>query len=271
MSNVKILVCAHKQDYVKSDDIYMPIQGGKAISNVDLGFQGDDTGDNISEKNPYYCELTVLYWAWKNLKDIDYIGLCHYRRYFKFSNYSFRQLEFSSVENFLNMKDTTFDLDKHLGKYDIIIAKPNIYPYSLRHDYAHCHRSEDYFLLKETIYTIFPDYYDSFCKVMENNNLLSPYSMFITKWNIFDDYCKWLFAILENIEKQRDLKTYLTYQMRVLGFMAERLLNVYVSKNKLKVKYYPIIILDDKNEKCSLFISIIFNLKFRLSFLFNRS
>ena len=70
---VKILVCCHKPGKWLSDDVYMPIHCGKAISNVDLGIQGDDTGDNISAKNPYYCELTAIYWAWKNLQDIDYL------------------------------------------------------------------------------------------------------------------------------------------------------------------------------------------------------
>ena len=81
---IKILVACHKADpNIRQDDIYMPIQVGKALHpELDLGFQCDNTGDNISEKNGSYCELTALYWAWKNLKDVDYIGLCHYRRYF---------------------------------------------------------------------------------------------------------------------------------------------------------------------------------------------
>ena len=83
---IKILVACHKSDTaIYQNDIYMPIQVGKALhANVELGFQCDNTGDNISEKNDSYCELTAIYWAWKNLKDIDYIGLCHYRRYFDF-------------------------------------------------------------------------------------------------------------------------------------------------------------------------------------------
>ena len=84
---IKILVACHKADpNIRHDDIYMPIQVGKALHpELDLGFQCCHTGDNISEKNGSYCELTALYWAWKNLKDVDYIGLCHYRRYFDFS------------------------------------------------------------------------------------------------------------------------------------------------------------------------------------------
>ena len=88
MSNIKIIVCCHKDDLKLSSDVYFPLHVGKAVSSLDLDIQGDDTGDNISEKNPGYCELTGMYWAWKNLKGVDYIGLCHYRRYFDFNGYS---------------------------------------------------------------------------------------------------------------------------------------------------------------------------------------
>ena len=77
-TTTKILVCSHKEDYVRNDSIYMPIQVGKVNATANLGFQGDDSGENISYKNLSYCELTALYWAWKNLKKVDYIGLCHY-------------------------------------------------------------------------------------------------------------------------------------------------------------------------------------------------
>ena len=84
MSKSIILVCAHKPDRCLLHEPYMPIQVGKAISTVDLGFAGDDTGDNISDKNRSFCELTAHYWAWKNLGEADYVGLSHYRRYFDF-------------------------------------------------------------------------------------------------------------------------------------------------------------------------------------------
>ena len=102
---IKILVACHKADpNIRQDDIYMPIQVGKALHpELDLGFQCDNTGDNISEKNGSYCELTALYWAWKNLKDVDYIGLCHYRRYFKMTN---------------------AELSEAMNSRDILLAKP---------------------------------------------------------------------------------------------------------------------------------------------------
>ena len=84
--NVKILVACHKPDVYPTDDLYLPVHVGKALSELDLGIQTDNEGVNISAKNPYYCELTAIYWAWKNLKNVDIIGLCHYRRYFDFHN-----------------------------------------------------------------------------------------------------------------------------------------------------------------------------------------
>ena len=82
--NTKILICCHKESKLPKDEKYFPIHVGKALSNMDLGIEGDDTGDNISLKNGSYCELTGMYWAWKNLKGVDVIGLCHYRRFFDF-------------------------------------------------------------------------------------------------------------------------------------------------------------------------------------------
>ena len=80
--DIKILVATHKDYFMPHDDgLYLPIKVGNALSRLEGRFQGDDTGENISEKNPYYCELTALYWGWKNLNS-DYIGLVHYRRHF---------------------------------------------------------------------------------------------------------------------------------------------------------------------------------------------
>jgi hypothetical protein len=244
MSQVKILVCTHKEGFVKSDDIFMPIQGGKAISKVNLGIQGDDTGDNISEQNPYYCELTVLYWAWKNLKNIDYIGLCHYRRYFLFSPLPFQVIKICPSEACFSQEMTDFNLAKHLGTYDLILSKPLAFHYPIMVYYCLLHYIEDYNVVKETIKTSFSDYYDAFCYVMENNNKLFSFNIFITKWEIFDDYCRWLFAILEKIEPLIDFRNRNVSQARALAYIGELLLSVYVLKNKLKYKSYPLISFD---------------------------
>lgn len=70
MERLKIVVCCHKEDIKASSDVYMPLHVGKALSDKNLGIPGDDTGDNISKKNASYCELTGMYWAWRDLKNV---------------------------------------------------------------------------------------------------------------------------------------------------------------------------------------------------------
>lgn len=50
--------------WMPDDSVYLPIQVGAALHPA-LGYVPDNTGYNISDKNPNYCELTALYWAWK--------------------------------------------------------------------------------------------------------------------------------------------------------------------------------------------------------------
>ena len=84
---VKIIVATHKKYQMPKDDMYLPLHvgaEGKKDANgneLDLGYAKDNSGDNISNLNSSFCELTGLYWAWKNI-DTDYIGLAHYRRHF---------------------------------------------------------------------------------------------------------------------------------------------------------------------------------------------
>ena len=78
--DIKVVVAAHKSYTMPDDEIYLPLHVG-AEDKESIGFTRDDSGDNISKKNPHFCELTGLYWTWKNLK-CDYLGLAHYRRHF---------------------------------------------------------------------------------------------------------------------------------------------------------------------------------------------
>ena len=90
MQKIKILVAMHKAYSLPGEDIYAPIQvGGVRIPGMENALR-DDTGENISAKNKYYCEMTALYWAWKNL-DADCIGLVHYRRYFAGKRFALRK------------------------------------------------------------------------------------------------------------------------------------------------------------------------------------
>ena len=159
MSVTKILVCCHKPDKFICDDIYMPIHVGKANSKMNLGIQGDDTGDNISSENSHFCELTGLYWAWKNLQNVDYIGLCHYRRYFNFNDKGtpFSDFTIASSSDLGKLNLETPDMDAIFAKYDAVVAKPRVYPYSLAVDYCVCQVSEDFRTLSAIVKELYPE------------------------------------------------------------------------------------------------------------------
>ena len=255
MSTTKIIVCCHKPDIFKSDNIYIPIHVGKVLSKYDLGIQDDATGDNISSLNSHFCELTGLYWAWKNLKRTDYVGLCHYRRYFAFHEHTIlstpccikRSYEFKDLD--LNIPN----MDKLFAKYDIILPMREVYQYSIAIAYSADHISDDLKTLKEVIAEKYPDYIPSFDFIFRRNNKFSPYNMMIMRWEDFQKYCKWLFDILFELSARINIDNYNPVQTRIWGYLGERLLNVYVYKNKMKPKYYPVYLINDTKKRISIF------------------
>ena len=155
--NVKILVCCHKKDIMATKAPYFPIHVGKELhKNISLGITEDNTGDNISIKNASYCELTGLYWAWKNLKGVDVIGLCHYRRYFDFHHQCKKYLPFTQ---FKTSQFSEIDLDIPQDMLDrisagkVIVPRYKSYRVPLYADYCINHISDDFFKLKEIFNT----------------------------------------------------------------------------------------------------------------------
>lgn len=259
----KILVCAHKKDFIYSNDIYMPIHVGKALSDVDLQIQGDDTGDNISSKNKYYCELTAQYWAWKNLKGIDYIGLAHYRRYLNFKSKTHRLWMNQTIKS---CQIPNIDFEKELSDCDMIVSQLKTLPVSIKVDYCKRHISQDLLMLRETIGEVAPEYLKTYDHMTKHTNTMSICNMFVCKWDLFNDYSEWLFRILFATEKKVKISEY-DYQARVFGFMAERLMNVYIQHHKLKVKKHPIILItDEKARHSSLFYEYFTKAKHKLQF-----
>ena len=247
--NVKILVCCHKKDIMATKAPYFPIHVGKELhKNISLGITEDNTGDNISIKNASYCELTGLYWAWKNLKGVDVIGLCHYRRYFDFHHQCKKYLP---VAQFKTSQFNEIDLDIPQDMLDrisagkVIVPRYKSYRVPLYADYCINHISDDFFKLKEVFNAEPQEYKDAFSKIMYNNNKLMHYNMFIMKWDEFDKYCSWLFNILNKVEKVTDISNYTPVQKRIYGYMAERLFNVYLEANKLDVIREPVIWFND--------------------------
>ena len=275
---IKILVACHKTDpNIRQDEIYMPVQVGKALHpDLDLGFQPDNEGENISDKNGTYCELTAIYWAWKNLKDADYIGLAHYRRYFSFDGGEFRDIITVPSGSEKIPSGDSGKIRQALEKADIIVANGATFPYRAAYDYAIGHHGDDFKTLFEIIKEKFPEYTEAFERVFLRGNRLSLYNMFITRRDIFDEYCEFLFGVLGEAETRINTRDYTPYQKRLLGFLAERLLNVFVAKKKmdgLRIMTRPVIWITNDFAPTSrlkyLANRIRYNLAFRLQYVRN--
>ena len=238
--DIKILVAAHKKYWMPNDDVYLPIHVGRE-GKADLGYIGDNTGDNISAKNANYCELTGLYWAWKNLK-CDYIGLCHYRRYFAGKN-----LHTNNAEKKKAVILHRQDYEKLLREYDVILpVKRNYYIETVRSQYEHAHNKRDINEAEKIVTELYPEYSEAFAKVMGRTKL-HILNMFVMNKALFDEYCSWLFSILFELEKRIDITNYNKYEARVFGFISERLFNVWLEKQQLKVKEVPVVNLEKVN------------------------
>ncbi len=239
--DIKIIVVTHKPYWMPSDDVYIPLHVGKALHPcLNLGIQTDDAGDNVSDKNASYCELTGLYWAWENLK-ADYIGLCHYRRYFANSAYIFSRDAEKKKRAILARQD----YEEMLSKYDIIVpTKRHYFIETVRSQYEHAHYKKDLDAAEQIMREKRPDYIASFDKVMRQRSL-HILNMFVMKWPLFDEYCAWLFPMLFELEKRIDTSGYDVYERRVYGFIAERLFNVWLENQHARVKEMPVMCLEN--------------------------
>jgi hypothetical protein len=227
-----ILVATHKQYEFPQHAGYLPVHVGKANSSHELGIQGDDSGDNISALNPYFCELTGLHWLWKNHR-ADVYGLAHYRRYFKpiKQGITVAGAQIASPDELASLLD----------RYPVLLSHPrNYWIESIRGHYAHAHNASDMDALEKMIREKHPGYLDAFNAAMDSNKA-SLYNMFIMRAEHFQAYCEWLFPILFELEKRIPYREYGSYQKRVFGFLGERLLNVWVRKNfqPSQIKYLP--------------------------------
>ncbi len=223
--NIKILVATHKDYFMPDDDMYLPVRVGNALAKNDFGFQGDDIGENISVKNPYFCELTALYWAWKNLK-ADYVGLAHYRRHFSLKKNG------TNWESVLTQKQA-----EHLCQhYDVILpTKRRYWVETIESHYKHTHDISHLKITRDILQNTCPDYVLAYDKVLKRSSA-HMFNMFIMKKTLADEYCAWLFDILFQLEKRVDLTGIDAFQARLFGRVSEFLLDVWIEKNHLKSK-----------------------------------
>lgn len=244
---IKIIVAAHKPYWMPSDPVYLPVQVG-AEGKKDIGYTPDDTGENISVKNPHFCELTGLYWTWKNL-NADYIGLVHYRRYFT-------RKEAHSIEEKRKQILTGPEWTALLAQHPVIVPdKRNYYIETNRSHYNHAHHREGLDMTEQIIKEAYPEYLPAFEKVM-NRTWAHMFNMFVMRNDYFQSYMEWLFSILFELEKRLDITSWDSYDSRVYGFVAERLLDVWIEHNQIEYKEQNVSFMEKQNwiKKGSMFL-----------------
>ena len=270
---LKIFVVYYKPAPLIKTEIFEPIQGGRAISNspsragtftldeinwLKNNMIGDDTGENISELNRYFAEITALYWIYKNTST-PFVGMFQYRRYLSLNNNAnYPMLEFPSMRfrhlgiNHLNGFSKEFLHNLELEKkyilpwfitHDILVSEPiklNAYE-----QYKKEHVISDLDKALDIINKKYPHMYDFAIKTLNSDEGFYPTNMFVTKREILNDYASWLFSILlplyEDIKD--DLKTRDTEQKLALAYLSERLFTVYFRYQQqhsgLRIKEFP--------------------------------
>ncbi|MBZ7937991.1 DUF4422 domain-containing protein [Campylobacter molothri] len=264
---VKILVGYHKPAVLLKDEILTPIHLGRTlatqaskdgeISQEDYEWMfenmiGDDTGDNISHLNRYFCEFTGIYWAWKNYDKLgspDYIGFMHYRRHFIFDEND-RTFSYNFVACDEYYKDGLYKIQLYnfLNLYDVISTNAyhndfvNVEQYYKGEEAVkYGHVVKDYDILKclvkneSTVFDLFfSNYSNSYDHYAAN--------MFIMRKDLFFSYCNLLFNIIFKLHNSIDYHGRNFQQIRSIGFISERLTGAYLFmllQNDIKIMFVP--------------------------------
>ena len=215
---VKICVITHKLFWMPEHEVYLPLHVGKAEHpDLDLGYQGDDIGDNISLKNHRYCELTGIYWAWKNL-DAEYIGFAQYRRHFMYKE----KVKGGNASNVM----TTGEAIAACEQAPIVVpVKRNYYVQTLAQHFLNYSFAEtdDLDNMRAAIEEVDASYLPAFDDVMTRRSG-HMCNMFIMRRDLFDSYCKWLFSVMRNLDERID-----PARTRILGYFAEHMLDIWMA------------------------------------------
>lgn len=230
-----VIVATHKPYAMPDDPMYLPLHVG-AQGKDPIGFQGDNTGDNISEKNATFCELTGLYWAWKNL-DSDYIGLAHYRRHFggcRRGEPMQRVLTGEQAQKLL------------AGKDGLLPSLRRYYIETLYDHYDHTCHIEPLNVAGEILREKYPAYVPAFER-LKTRRSAHMFNMFILRRDHLDAYCTWLFDILFELERRVDASQYDAFHARFFGRVSELLLDVWLEQNPLDCATAPVVNMEPVN------------------------
>jgi hypothetical protein len=241
LPDIKVVTATHKRYRMAEDPMYIPIHCG-ACDKESIGYAGDDTGEHISERNPYYCELTAVYWAWKNI-EADYIGISHYRRYFTASSRTSYLLK-GKWNSILSEREA-----EHLfSDTDIIV--PNKRWYLIETNEGHYGHSSKYrsnelplmgHIIEERCAT---EYVNAFQTVL-NRRWAHMFNMYIMKKDCFDAFCEWMFDLLFVFEDRLDRSEYTENENR--AYIDELMLDIWLTANGMEYKECNAMFMEKQN------------------------
>lgn len=236
MQKIKIAVASHKPYRMPSSSLYLPLHVGAALHpDICSDMQGDDVGDNISLKNASYSELTGLYWMWKNCK-ADYKGLVHYRRHLGSPNPLHRR----SKDRFERIVAES-ELASLLKSAEIIVAKKrNYYIETVYSHYAHTFEASHFDTCREILEDRYPDYVPAWDHLMSSRSA-HIFNMFIMRADLFNEYCSWMFPVVEELESRIGVRQYDAFNARFPGRVSERLLDPWIETNHLHFIELPMV------------------------------
>jgi len=236
MSKIKVFVIYHQADHLIKSDIFQPILTGAYAKECPSGMIGDHTGDNISNRNANYGELTAHYWVMKNYLpqcEEEYIGFCHYRRFLGWNiNHNIKKIPFISIyknkfEKLIKMYDSS-KIYNIINQYDVILPHKASFTNTLMEQYSEYHVVNDMNNAIHILERLYPEYYPYVFNVM--NRTCGYFCLnFTMRKNILLDFLEWSQSILHEIYKISDFSKYDTYAtIRTPAYIIERLFNVWL-------------------------------------------
>lgn len=214
-----VFVATHVKFNPPNNPIYVPLHVGRC-GKPDLGYLGDDTGENISDLNFLYGELTGLFWIWQNVQDLDYVGLCHYRRYFINS-----EMQAMGKGEYLALLE---QCDAIVPKHAVCEAN-NYYEH-----FGMSHNSRDLDAVERALKRLYPDYAGAWDTAM-SGTIYYWGNLVVTRLEILKAYAEWLFNIFAEASDEIDVSGYDDYHRRVYGFLSEQMFYVFAMANGLRL------------------------------------
>lgn len=245
VGDIKLFVCCHRPEQIAEHPLLVPVQVGAALSErLFPGFLYDNSGDHISTQNRRYCELTAQYWVWKNVQ-AEYCGFFHYRRYLYPDLHGKKLYCIKKSPDLLTLQRLGFDdFERVIAQYDLIAPMGENMYQSVREHYAAAphHHGGDLALAERILLQRHPHMARA-AEAYLSGSICYFGNLYIMKGPLFYQYCQWLFPILEEFDRQADVTGYGPQELRVDGYLAERLFGIYLThirhSGQLKVLELP--------------------------------